>query len=189
MLDFNGYYEVGGYKKAGLDVDYAIRTTQEGSVQVFFQQSASKKDWEINFDFAVAPYKNMEETWLAHRGFVRAWKSAQDVVIGEILACKGRDVEVYGYSLGGAMAQLCLEDLLFRGIAACGKTWASPKVFWLPPKKLQERMKQLINVRHRRDIVTKVPFWPFRAVGFIREFGNWGIPWFSCHFPGKYSGF
>lgn len=146
----------GPWETAGLDVQFKIIPVSAGKL-VAFQGSVSPLDWEMNFDFAVRPYRDQPVKWRAHRGFSLAWKSARDIIMPRLAGSMA--VLILGYSLGGAMAQLCHEDIrfLWPEMPVDTITFGSPRVFWAPPKALRERMAEVIRVRNVGDAVPTVP--------------------------------
>ena len=134
---------------------------------VFFLGSITAKDWLHNFMFwpfsYKKPYKDMKNFWLAHRGFLKKWKTIQDRVISDIQAQKNYDeLIIVGHSQGGALACLCMEDCVFRGIHdnIRGITFGSPKPFyWFNTKGVKERLKNMTHVMGTLDIVPTQPFW------------------------------
>lgn len=176
-----------GWKTTGLDVQYKMDSGENGDIlRIWFAPSNSKLDWKLNFDFAVVPYRDMKNKWKAHRGFVRAWKSAREEIVSEVGRHKFRVVEVYGYSLGGALAQLAMEDLIWRGIGdkVYGKVWGSPRVFAKVIK-----MDRLEKVEAWTDLVTKCPPLGFTGrVGMVRKVGKRGMARCKGHEPVNYVG-
>ena len=49
----------------------------------YLQSSVGIVDWKNNLDFPALPYRRMGSTlWLAHRGFLRVWKSMEKHISG-----------------------------------------------------------------------------------------------------------
>lgn len=177
------------YDKAGKDVDYKI--VLEGDIlKVFFLGSNSKIDWIHNFDFPITVYKNQVSPIKAHRGFVKAYKSANDAIfekIGKIEDLSTKIVYVVGHSYGGAMSILFAEDFYFRyNIKPKVITYGSPKVLY--GKKATEYVRSCCNevsqFAHRNDIVTYMPPFPFYKHVSLVRFGKFNF--FSLFNPGKY---
>lgn len=131
---------------------------KEFELFIYFQGSSSVKDWLVNFNYPIKPYRNMKDgIWLAHGGFVKAYKNIRSKVIE--LAEKADKIYISGYSQGGAYALLAHEDLSFYDMSVETITYAAPKVFWwFGFWNLKKRMKNLTLVQNRGDIVTKLPF-------------------------------
>ena len=122
------------YEKVGLDVDYLICVVpEEESIYLLFAGSNSDIDWRIDFDFPARPYREQISSLMVHKGFIKAWKSANDVIIEElkdvVLKYPNYEVFIAGWSYGGAMAILAGEDYFYR---TCKKarliTYGAPKI-------------------------------------------------------------
>lgn len=168
-------------------------------IQIAFEESNGKFDWFINFLFKglykVRPYKNMAVIYKTHGGFTLSYKSIQDELynkIGEI--CKEHevsDIEIFGWSYGGAMTQLCLEDLTYHFIeqrehtewfsngqalpVITGMTIGAPRVFYKTItsswERLQTRLSRLIMIANVNDIVTHLPPSIFRSKHILPLYG------------------
>lgn len=124
------------YNHGGMGCDWTVERVG-ATIYVLFQGSTTKEDWKHNFQFLpkpIKPYKNMSRTWYAHSGFVEMYKAVRDDIndlIKLILEEGGcHNIVVAGHSQGGAIAQLCAEDLVFRGYYVILRTFGSPKVFY-----------------------------------------------------------
>lgn len=153
-------------------------------IQISFQQSQGFFDWFINFMFfgwrKIKPYKNMIVNYKTHVGFTASYKSIQDELHAKIKEiCENNEVdsiEIFGWSYGGAMTQLCLEDLTYHYVEQkehpewfknnipliTGMTIGAPRVFYKTDLKswerIQTRLSRLIMIANVNDIVTRVPF-------------------------------
>ena len=152
------------YTKVGLDVDYDIEVDDVNKkINVFFEESASKQDWKTNFNFPVRPYKHQKSCLWVHRGFKKAWKSANDIIMRDVIDVRSRtgyDVVFIGWSYGGAMCQFAVEDFCYRtNIRADVITFGAPNVFF--GKKSSEYArnccKSVIQFANRNDVVTIMP--------------------------------
>lgn len=159
------------YDVAGKDVNYKF--VEEGkTLYIYFQGSSSTTDWIRNFLFKKRPYKDMEAPYKVHRGFLRAWKEVEDIVIAKITEKKGvvrrtyrwKKIIVVGYSHGGALSGLCHEcvwfhrpDLREGGLEGYG--FEAPRFFgaFRMPEALKERWATYTVVRTNSDIVTHCP--------------------------------
>lgn len=182
------------YKTAGDSVDYKVLVDDENHrIKLLFQCSHGDVDWKNNFDFPVKPYKEQENTLYYHRGFAKAYKSANDAIMSDLISAVSKNqeyvVEISGWSLGGAMAVLAAEDFNFRtGRLSVLITFGSPKVCF--GKKTKERIKnccflirQFANVN---DCVPDMP--PFPGYCHVDEvkigYDSWNL--FRWLNPNKY---
>jgi len=158
---------------------------------VFRETSGTYKDWRINFKFLKVPYRGA--TWRAHRGFVHSYKSVQDTIHDFLQLHKPKHILIYGYSQGGAIAQLCYEDMRFTGYTieqlegSC--SFAQPRVIsWFGPK---NRLKEFTRYVLPRDLVTKIPLvlMGYRHFGKKEKLQNTKIPFIPSiaqHYPHRY---
>lgn len=172
--------------------DYYIEV--DGNVlYILFEGSDGAEDWRSNFDFlpsgdksalqllralknnictATVPYKNTTERWRVHRGFLRVWKDMRDDVecgVEKLLKSNPQvsQIDIVGYSHGGAMAFLAYEDMRYiygDRYTIRGFGFASPRViFGRVPSDVKKRIEGFVVIRNGLDIVTHVP--P-RALGY-----------------------
>lgn len=150
------------YQKTGLDVDYLIYIVpEEKAIYLLFAGSNSDIDWRIDFNFPVKPYKRQITCLRIHRGFVKAWKSANDKIMEELrditLANPEYEIFVCGWSYGGAMSILAGEDFYYRyGKKIRLITYGAPKI--IADKKSREYLadcfKTVEQYGQYNDIVT-----------------------------------
>jgi len=112
------------------DLDYRIIWNDEREcIQINFQGTVDWRDWISNFTFPAAPYGvvdyNSELTnevehikmWVA-RGWMTMYKLGKHTIRDQINALLTEHpncvIEVIGHSLGGAMSQLCAQDIYFN---------------------------------------------------------------------------
>lgn len=156
--------------------DYAIK--RDGDVlRLFFEWSDGAEDWKNNFNFPAKPYRRMKYLWLAHRGFLKVWKSIEPYIEADINDPKFRRIEIVGYSHGAAVALLCYEYVVFNRpeVEVEGIGFGCPRVFWgFVPKSVKERFKNFKVVRNGNDIVTHVPpaFLGFRHITEVVQIGD-----------------
>lgn len=173
----------GPWKTVGNDIQYKIVSNT-----IYFCPSNSDIDWKTNFNFPAIPYKNQAIKWYAHKGYVKAWKSARDIILKEMLYYNV--ITIVGYSFGAAIATLAHEDFMYT--YPCNKVqtivFGSPRVLWLPSKKILSRWNDLIRVKVSGDIVTNVPFsiFGFKHVGNKYLLGKYKFPWWTHHRPEEY---
>ncbi len=159
--------------------DYA--TERIGSVlYIYFEASNGSTDWKNNLNFPAKPYKRMNKTvWFAHRGFLRVWKSVENLIAKEILNPEVKKIVTVGYSHGAAVAVLCHEYIWYnrpdiRDISE-GYGFGCPRVFWgILTKELGQRWANFTVIRNIDDIVTHAPpkAFGFSHVGKIKEIGT-----------------
>lgn len=167
---------------AGNETQYKV-TFDDDTVYLAIEGSVQKQDWKFNFDFWVAPYKDMPVKWYTHRGFAKAWKLARDQIAADVMAVlEGRKLVCLGYSHGAALALLAHEYFLFAGVQVETHVFGCPRALWLPRKVIRERFDQCHLYQNRGDIVTMVPFWllGYRHVGHACKVGKCRLP---SHIP------
>lgn len=172
-LFVNCAYDV-PYEEIGDHVNYAF--VEDGrTLYIYFQGSNGDVDWRRNFSFWKRPYKDMDNPYRVHAGFMKAWKEVEDVVIEKILskdaegAFRWNKIITIGYSHGGALAAFCHECVWYHRPDIAADCWGigfeAPRIYagFLFRKKLRARWKNFRVFRNRQDLVTHVP--P-RAFGF-----------------------
>lgn len=162
------------------------------TLYIYFEKSNGKTDWKNNFDFPAKPYRDMQNKWFAHRGFLKVWKVIEPHLKEEILDENVKHIVIGGYSHGAAIAVLCHEyckynrsDILIEGYG-----FGCPRVVW---GYLQEAVKQRFEgftvIRNGCDIVTKVPpkIFGYRHIGKLLKIGQFkGYGHVESHFPMLY---
>ncbi len=203
----------------GAGGDYYIEVEGD-TLYILFEGSDGREDWISNFDFlpdgkkpikriiramknnlcsATLPYKNTPSVWRVHRGFLRVWKDMQDAIeasVDKMLAADRdvRNIDIVGYSHGGAMALFAYEDMKYiygdkYNIRGFG--FGAPRViFGRVPSDVQERIGGFVTVRNGKDIVTHVPpkLFGYRDSGEIVNIGRKHIytP-VGAHYPFAYA--
>lgn len=149
------------------------------TLYIFFEHSNGTIDWRNNFDFPSKPYREMENKWHVHRGFLRVWKSAKEYLKESIFSPDVKGIIIVGYSHGAALALLCHEFCVFHrpDIAdnIFGYGFGCPRVVYgCLRQQICERFKHFYVVRNCRDIVTHLPpiLFGFRHVGNIIHIGK-----------------
>lgn len=109
-------------------------------IQTIFQCTDDDSDWAVNLDFPQKIYDKITHgnriiQLRVHGGWGAMWLAMQDSVRKELkrLLAKhpGRPVEVFGWSLGSAMAMLAAEDIYFKfGVKPYLYTFGSVKPFY-----------------------------------------------------------
>jgi hypothetical protein len=142
-----------------------------GTLFITFLGSVSKKDWIHNFMFWKKPYKRMKKLFFVHAGFLKIYKICRDDIHAFINKNRKNNgftkIQIHGHSLGGAIATLCYEDMMFlktdgniaHNIPVECITTGSPKVFGnFNSKFIKERMKKLVRYVNKNDGVPQIPF-------------------------------
>jgi hypothetical protein len=148
------------------DGDYRIDVVGH-TIFIYFEQSDSWTDWVSNFNFPMVTYKHGKETWHAHRGFLRVWKSMRDKVeadVAEIIQSQLiTEIICVGYSHGAAICGLCVEDMEYvfgerYDIHIHGYGIGGPRFTWGKlPKEVNDRLKSFYIIRNENDLITHVP--------------------------------
>lgn len=154
------------------DASFYVRKGKYGKVYIYFEWSNGATDWKNNFDFPAKPYRKMGDVWFCHRGFLKVWKTIEPCIAGYILAPSTNEIEIVGYSHGGAIAQLCYEYVRFHrpDVVVTGIGYGAPRVVWGPVKKeVKDRFAGFLVVKNGRDIVTTLPpkWLGFRNLGSV----------------------
>ena len=155
---------------------------------LYLQGSVEKSDWVYNFDFPVQAYRDADIKWRVHRGFMNAWKTAEEEVLPLML--QYNDLTIIGYSHGGALACLAHEDYLFyKQKQPRTIVFGCPRVLWgKDSKKILSRFSNLQNIKNIGDIVTKVPpkWMGYIDAGVVTYIGTSAL--WSGHNPEQYIG-
>lgn len=168
------------------------QTKNGDTLLIFFEKSNGLIDWKHNFYFPAKPYRDMKNLWFCHRGFLKVWKSIEPYIASEILDPKVKNIDIVGYSHGGAIAQLCYEYVRFNrpDIYVTGVGFGAPRVFWgFAKKAVKERFEGFVVVRNGKDLITHLPpvLFGFRHVGAVYKVGKCvGITGIKDHYPERY---
>ena len=172
--------------------DASFITIKEGDVlRIFFEKSNGKVDWIHNFKFLAVPtkpYKDMRKgIWFCHRGFLKVWKTVEKYIKGDIMDPEINEIEIVGYSHGGAIAQLCYEYVQYNrpDVQVLGWGFGAPRVYWGKiSKDVKKRFEGFFIIRNGKDAVTHLPpkIFGYRDVCRII---NVGYHWGSNDFKGS----
>lgn len=112
------------YKKHRFIAEYQVRFDEKRNcIQAIFQQTKEKSDWRVNLSFAKKVYDQFtfdgEVIQIkVHGGWATMWLVMQDKVRAELKELLDRHpdayIEVFGWSLGSAIATLAAEDIYFK---------------------------------------------------------------------------
>lgn len=147
-------------------------------IQCHFQGSSGAGDWVTNFLFVAKYYDSFidEETGKkiqlrVHMGWARMYQAMKHEIRGAVSAFleehPDAEVEIIGWSLGSAMAQLCAQDLNYNlKIKSYLYTYGSVNPFKMKlgtriktKRYLKRCCKAVYCFSHRSDIVTYVVPW------------------------------
>ncbi len=170
-----------GYNQVENGADYAIERIGT-TLYIYFEHSDGITDWKNNIDFPAKPYKRMGRTvWLAHRGFMRVWKTVEDYIAADIMDPQIKEIVITGYSHGAGIAVLCHEyvwyhrrDLRDR---LKGYGFGCPRVIWgCKNRECRKRWEQFMVIRNINDIITHLPpaIFGYSHVGEMLEIGERG---------------
>jgi hypothetical protein len=151
------------------DGDYYIEV-KGNTIYIYFEESDSWGDWMSNFDFPAKSYKNGNNVWHCHRGFLRVWKTMREDIENDVISIienhseqPVKNIICAGYSHGAALCGLCVEDMeyLFAGkydINVYGFGFGCPRFTWGKlPTEVKDRFRHFYAFRNDKDIVTHVP--------------------------------
>jgi hypothetical protein len=162
---------------------------------IAFLGSVSKMDWIHNFMIWKIPYKRMKKLFFVHAGFLRIYRINQEFIHLVLDRNRGTFDAVYinGHSLGGAVAEICHEDMVFlkeEGLLDMGDktihtvTSGAPRAFGAFFSSVpRRRCRNLIRVRYHNDGVPCLPpaILGYRHVGMEKQYGKpslfgWCLP-------------
>lgn len=159
-------------------------------LNIYFEWSNGATDWKNNFDFPAKPYRDMEDKWYAHRGFLKVWKVIEPHLKEAIMSPDIRYIHIYGYSHGAAIALLCHEYCKYHrpDINVYGYGFGAPRVIWgFPNKRVKERFEGFTVIRNKKDIVTYLPpaIFGFRHYK-VKTIGDGSYNCIDAHRPESY---
>lgn len=167
------------YITVGEGVDYCF-IQENRTLYIYFEPSDEQIDWKHNFIFAKRPYKDMKILYKVHRGFLKCWKTIEDIVIDRIADKNINEIVIIGYSHGGALSMLCHECCWFHRPDIKNNIWGigfdSPRVYaglWVK-KALKSRWQQYMTIRNHTDLVTHMPpkLFGYSHVGKLVKIGK-----------------
>ena len=153
------------YTHTDNDGDYHVSYANK-TIYIHFEQTDSLVDWWSNFYFPPHAYKDQDEPWRGHAGFLNVYKSMNDAIIKTVknLLNLHKDCEkivVCGYSHGAALSGFCTEDMQYLfgdRVIVLGYGFGCPRFTWgILPKKVKERFSHFYPLRNFGDLVTHVP--------------------------------
>ena len=161
------------YITSGDDVQYLVRTFHdEKRIRLMFEESCGKTDWKNNFNFPIKPYKYQENVLWYARGWAKAYKSCNDEIMKMLLQAHNEnpdyEIEICGWSYGGAMSLIAVEDFYYRyKIKSIVTTFGAPKpLFGCKTRKtVLNCCKEVKQYAHRNDCVPLMPPLPGYCMG------------------------
>ena len=149
------------YKQIGDSVNYAFEENGH-TLYVYFQGSNSITDWVRNFLFVENPYKMFK----VHKGFYQAYSEARNLLLDKIYEkdengnFKWLKIIIVGYSHGGALCQIFLEDAIYHRPditdSIMGYAFETPRCLKVK-KQYRHFWKNLIVIRNNNDLITHLP--------------------------------
>jgi len=170
------------WQTIGLDTQYKILNNT-----LYLQPSSSLSDWINNFDFPAKAYNGSNIKWYVHRGFLRVYKAAREQLLKVIIDNKINTI--VGYSHGAAIATLLHEDCIFNGLNVFTYVFGSPRIVWMPGKKILNRWDNFFRINNNGDLVSHLPpfLFGFKHVGTKINIGSKVfIPKIKYHEQSKY---
>jgi hypothetical protein len=128
---------------------WLILTRKENVARIAFQGTATVRGVFIDANFPTMIYKEEKTKWYVHNGFGKSFKTAIDSIAAQLEGVS--QLYIYGFSKGGAYAQLLHEWSIFRGIDVTTIIYGAPAIFWFPKKEIKDRFKKLYRVAIRGD--------------------------------------
>lgn len=150
------------YHTTGKKLDWFVEVDDtEKKIRVMFEESHQPIDWFFNFFFLLIPAIIGGTPYWFSIGWWTSWCSGKELVMHNIMTEWEKhpdyEIEICGYSFGGAIAQLCAIEVYERmGIKSNLITFGSPKpLFGLWTKLMARRcVKSFIQYANWSDIVT-----------------------------------
>lgn len=164
-------------------LDWNIEIDDENKkIRAIFQESRQPIDWILNFVFMLIPAIIGGTPYNFSLGWWISWCSAKELVMHNIMSewekHNDYDIQVCGYSFGGAIAQICGIEIFERmGIKSELITFGAPKpLFGLWTKFLTRRcFTEITQYANWSDIVT----WCIPLIGYhgtkIKRLGKFSL--------------
>lgn len=135
------------------NVDFKFIEHDE-TLEIYFQGSYQWQDWVFNFLFAKRVYK----MYKVHRGFYYCYSQVRSIILDKCYSKPYKKIIIVGYSHGGSLCQLALEDILwhFPSLDIKGYAFESPRCLKVP-KKYKSLWGNLTRIVDGCDIVCHCP--------------------------------
>ena len=166
----------GDWATAGTDTQYKIIEEDDETI-IVFAESNSKMDWKINFNFPKKAYKKEKQSMFVHRGFLKEWKQIKERFInyveGSFYIDRVKSITIVGWSYGGAIATLCMEEMMYSFPVLKNSirlvTFGSPRLIgFYNFNKNKHIWKNTTRYVNSSDIVTCIPF-PFMGFRHVKK--------------------
>ena len=153
------------YIKSGDEVDWKVEAdNKERIVYLLFQETRSKRDWQVNFNFPAKIYKKQTSCITVAQGWGNAYKSCNDEIMKSLIDMANihpdYKVLICGWSYGGAMAIIASEDFFYRTKRKADViTFGAPKALFgiKTYKYLKSCTNEVKQYAHINDVVPLVP--------------------------------
>ena len=156
------------------NLDYYIMQVND-VLYIAFAESEDKEDWASNLNFYPEQYDPYVKV-KAHRGLAAQYMSVRQVILDYLYGREIKEVYVAGFSLGGAITTLAVEDIGYHidrdnlNVKVLGISYDGPRVF-SPNKIVKKAVKgRLITVKTHNDPVIHVP-WKIMPTFFYFRWG------------------
>lgn len=130
-----------------------------------FYGTDSMKDWIFNLNIVkkVMPYGNKKSRIRVHNGFIKAYRSVKDELLGRFIDSGKKKVFISGFSMGGALATLAAVDFQYNlDVEIKVVTTGSPRIGnHAFAKSYNKRVPDTTRYKYGNDIVTSLPPWLF----------------------------
>ena len=185
------------YKHLPSGLDYWIR--QEGvTLYVAFAETFMPEpdgDWNDNLNFFPSKYE-IYKGLKAHSGYAKQYLSIRDTLMDYLYGGTVKQIFVSGYSLGGAMTVLAVQDIGYHidrdklNIKVYGIAYCPPRAFCAFSKLVKCVVKdRLVLVKVRNDPFGYLPL-PAMLIPFTFRFKPFGLrfapPWKWLSFWSNY---
>jgi predicted lipase len=166
------------WKHGPNNVDYSIEKYDD-LLLIKFRPTTDSTDWKFNFKFFAKKFEIYQGSNIyAHEGFSQQYLACRNEVLDSAYQNDIKKIFVAGYSLGGALTQLCIEDIVWHfkdKKEIYGVSYEGPRAF-KANFMVKTTVKDFITlVKCRADIVTHVPpaIFGFRFYGKKVNIGHW----------------
>ena len=135
------------------NVDFKFKEHND-ILEIYFMGSYQLSDWFFNFLFKKKLYKQFR----VHKGFYKEYSIIRSIVLDKCYSKEYKRIVIIGYSLGGALCQLALEDILyhFPKLDVIGYAFETPRCLKVP-NEYKYMWNNLLTTECNYDLVCHVP--------------------------------